>query len=162
MRNQKFGIILLAILAVLASTALLAAQGRPMFHKRVHGPGGDGMAGHLAERLDLNEGQRASLKTFVEQLHAEIEPIREQTRALHEEILKELESGNPNATAIGERVIAAHANREKMKAAHDAFKERLGTILDAEQKEKLEEMHERMHMRHFGEGGPGMHFGFGH
>jgi Spy/CpxP family protein refolding chaperone len=161
MRTKKFGIILLAVLAVLASTALLAAQHGPMVHKRMHGPGEEGMADHLAERLDLNEQQRASLKTFVEQLHAEIEPFREQTRTLHEEIQKELESGSPNATAIGERVIAAHANREKMRAAHDAFKARLGSILDEEQKKELQEMHERMHIRHFGDG-PGMHFGFRH
>jgi hypothetical protein len=161
MRTKKFGIILLAILAVLASTALLAAQHGPRFHKRVIGSDGEGMADHLAERLDLNEEQKASLKTFVEQFHNEIAPIREQNRALHEEIQKELEAGNPNATAIGERVIAAHANREKMKAAHDAFKERLGSILNEEQKKDLEEMHERMHMRHV-EGGHGMHFGFRH
>lgn len=160
MRTKKFGIILLAILAVLASTALLASQHGPMFHKRMHGPGGEGMADMLAERLNLNEEQKASLKTFVEQLHTEIAPVREQTRTLHEEILKELESGSPNATAIGERVIAAHANRETMKTAHDAFKERLGSILNEEQKKDLEEMHER-HMRH-DMGGPGMHFGFRH
>lgn len=161
MRNKKSGIILVAILAVLASTALLAAQGRPMFHKRVHGFGGEAMADHLAERLNLSDEQKASFRTFLEQLHAEIEPIRDQNRALHEEIEKELESGRPNATAIGERVIAAHANREKMKTAHEAFKERLGSILNEEQKKDLEKMHERMHMRHE-MGGPGMHFGFGH
>jgi periplasmic protein CpxP/Spy len=158
MRTNKFGIILLSTLALLASTVVLAQRG-PMFHK-VHGPGGGtGMADHLAERLDLNEGQKASLKTFLEQLHNEIAPLGEQTRTLHEEIKKELESGSPDATAIGERVIAAHAVHEKMKAAHDAFKEKLGAILDEEQKKELQEMHDRMHTRHFG---PGMHFGFGH
>jgi hypothetical protein len=156
MRTNKFGIILLSTLALLASTAVLAEHG-PI--KRMHGPGGEGMADHLAERLDLNEGQKASLKTFLEQLHKEIAPLGEQTRTLHEEIKKELESGSPDATAIGERVIAAHAVHEKMKAAHDAFKEKLGTILDEEQKKELQEMHDRMHTRHFG---PGMHFGFGH
>lgn len=160
MRTKKFSIILLAALAVLASTALLAQHG-PMFHKRVlHGPGGEGMADHLAERLDLNEEQKASLKTFLEQLHNEIAPLGEQTRSLHEEIQKELASGSPNATAIGERVIAAHAIHEKMKTVHDGFKEKLGSILDEEQKKELEEMHEKMHMRH--EGGHGMHFGFRH
>lgn len=160
MRTKKFGIILLAALAVLVSTAVFAQHG-PVFHKRMHGPGGEGMAGVLAERLNLNEEQKASVKTFTEQLHSEIAPLGEQTRTLHEEIQKELASGNPNATAIGERVIAAHAIREKMKAAHDAFKERLVSILDEEQKKKAEEMHERMHIRHE-MGGPGMHFGFGH
>jgi Spy/CpxP family protein refolding chaperone len=159
MRTKKFGITLLAALAVLASTAVLAEHG-PMVHKRMHGPGGEGMVDHLAERLNLNEEQKASAKTFVEQFHNEIAPLGEQTRTLHEEIQKELASGNPNATAIGERVIAAHAIHEKMKAAHDAFKEKLGSILDEEQKKKAEEMQERMHIRH--EGGPGMHFGFRH
>lgn len=157
MRTKKFGILLLSTLAVLASTAVLAQRG-PMFHK-VHGPGGTGMADHLAERLGLDEGQKASLKTFLEQLHDEIAPLGEQTRTLHEEIKKELEAESPDATAIGERVIAAHAVHEKMKVAHDAFKEKLGTILDEEQKKELQEMHDRMHIRHFG---PGMHFGFGH
>ncbi|HYO12179.1 MAG TPA: Spy/CpxP family protein refolding chaperone [Thermoanaerobaculia bacterium] len=161
MRSKQFGIILLAALAVLTSTVVLAQQG-PMFFKKVHGRGGEGMAEVMAERLALNEEQRASLKTFVEQLHAEIEPLREQVRTLHEENRKELESGSPNATAIGEREIAAHAIRQKMRAAHDAFKERLGTILDEEQKEKLGEMHERMHFRRFEINGPGMHFEFEH
>lgn len=161
MRTKNFGIVLLAALAVLASTVLLAAQHGPMVHKRMHGPGGEGMADHLAERLNLNEEQKASLKTFVEQLHNEIAPFREQNRTLHEEIQKELESARPNATTIGERVIAAHSNRERMRASHEAFKERLGSILNEEQRKDLEEMHERMHMRHE-MGGHGMHFGFGH
>jgi Spy/CpxP family protein refolding chaperone len=160
MRTKKFGIVLLSVLAVLASTVVLAQHG-PVFHK-MRGPGGTGMVETLAERLDLNEEQRSSLKTFVEQLHNEVAPLREQTRTLHEEIQKELDSSSPNATAIGERVIAAHQIRERMKASHEAFKEKLGTILDEEQRKQLEEMHERMHTRRFEIGGPGMRFGFDH
>jgi Spy/CpxP family protein refolding chaperone len=131
-----------------------------MFRK-MHGPGGKAGAEFLAEHLDLNAQQKESLEKLLADLEKEAAPLMEEARTLHTEIHQALEAGNPDATAIGEKVIAMHALHTRAKAAHDVFKEKLGAILTEEQRKELQEMHERMHMRHF-EGGPGMHFGFGH
>lgn len=156
-RNRVF--VLLMTLAVLTATALLAQHG-PMFRK-MHGP--EGMkagAEFLAEHLGLNAQQKESLDKLLADLEKEATPLMEEAKTLHTEIHQALEAGNPDATAIGEKVIAMHALHTRAKAAHDVFKEKLGAILTEEQRKELEEMH-KMHTRHK-EGGPWMHFGFGH
>ena len=102
----------------------------------------DMMEAHFAA-LGLTEDQKTQAKQLHEELRAKAEPLMEQVREQHEAVETMLESANPDPTAVGRQVIAAHQTREQLKALHEDFKTRFTALLTAEQKEKLEQFHER-------------------
>jgi Spy/CpxP family protein refolding chaperone len=148
--TMKWTVLAVALLA--ASGAGVAAQQQM---KMRHG-GAAGMPpgprhAHLEAMLDLTDAQKASLKAVHEEQRQAAEPVFEELRGLHEAIEQALESGAPDATAIGEKTIAAHAARKRLEQLHAAGREKLVALLTDEQREKFEAF-EKQH----GEmGGPG-------
>ncbi|HEX6899340.1 MAG TPA: Spy/CpxP family protein refolding chaperone [Thermoanaerobaculia bacterium] len=156
--------ILIGICALLVLAAVALAQHHPgggphgmkMKMRGDHGKmHGEMMEAHFAA-LGLTEDQKAQAKQLHEELRAKAEPLMDQVRGHHEELQTLLDGANPDPATVGNHVIAAHKTREQLKALHDDFKTRFTALLTAEQKEKLEQFHER-------HGDPGDHFrGFGH
>ena len=154
-------------IAVPAFAALLLGAGLVAW---AHGPGGPGkmhggMHGmhaehmeHMARALELTDEQKAAAKKIHAEVFAKAKPLMEQSEKQWQEIHDMLESGSTDATAIGQRMIAAHASREELKALHEDAMAKFSALLNAEQLEKLnkfKEMHER-------EGGRGHGHGPGH
>ncbi len=151
-------ILTLALCAVLmlGATVLLA---QPGFHHR-GGPGKGGHADFLARALDLTDEQKAAAKEIHEEAEAKAETTREQHREQMEEIRAFLDGTNPDATQIGQKMIAAHATRQQLKALHQEAMTKLSALLNAEQLEKFKGFQEKLQERHhgpegFGHRGPG-------
>ena len=112
-----------------------------------HIRGGIWQSEHLARMLDLTAEQRTAAKALSEDFAAQAEPLwtsaREQRRQVHEMI----EGANPNATAIGERMIAVHQVHQQLKALHESFDAKFSALLDADQREDFEEMRESRKLR---------------
>jgi Spy/CpxP family protein refolding chaperone len=151
-----------AVLLVGAALAL-HAQGPGSVH-RMGGHGGHmgamggadhmkGMVEHISKALDLTDAQKAAAKKIHEEIAAKAEPLMEQRHKLMEEVHALLEGANPDATEIGQKMIASHAVGEQLKALHEEAMTKFSTVLNADQLEKLKKMHE-MHESHEGFGGP--------
>ena len=110
------------------------------------GPGGPGFGGpemmleHMADHLDLDDTQRATVQNILEAARPEFQALREQARA-NREALRTLDAGDPavNDIAISNGELAtqgtllAHRVRNEVRA-----------VLTDEQIEKLERSRERM------------------
>ena len=104
--------------------------------------------GRLAAYLELTDEQIAAAKTIFEDARAAAQPIHEAQRALHEELGALLDGDSPDPTEVGNLVLEIHANREQVKAIHDAAFEDFKALLTAEQLAKLEKLQDVR--RHFG------------
>ena len=110
------------------------------------GPGGFGLGGpemmleHMADHLDMDDTQRATVRNILEAARPEFQAIREQARA-NREALRALDSGDPavNDIAISNGELAtqgtllAHRVRNEVRA-----------VLTDEQIEKLERTRDRI------------------
>ena len=139
-------------LGALVFGAALAAAGHGDHGTRMrvrHGDhhGGIWQSEHLARMLDLTAEQRSAAKELSDDFAAQAEPLwtsaRDQRRQAHEL----LEGANPDATAIGQRMIAAHQIHQQLKALHDSFDAKFSALLDAEQREDFEKMREMRKLR---------------
>lgn len=145
-----------ACAALLVAGALLA---QPHGHMMGHGmdkSGAAGMAGmeeHLASALNLTDAQKASAKQLHQELWAKAQPLMTKMRQQHDELKALLDGGHPDATEIGQKVIAAHDTRAQLKALHEEFANRFSAQLTADQKVKFQEMRQRF--EHGTGGGPG-------
>jgi|SRR6185295_1129846 len=144
--------------ALLLAAALVAGAQEPRLHHRMGAP--DDMARHeefMAKALDLTEAQQAAAKKIHEDVAAKAKPLMEQQGQQWEQIHALLDSDNPDATELGQRMIAAHATGQQLKALHEDAMAKFKTLLNADQVEKLEKF-EAMHREHEGSGfrrGPG-------
>lgn len=138
---------LAAVTAVVASTVAVA---------REHGPGHGGFRGHgergsaammqrhleyMADELELTTEQREAARKLHADSSERAEALHEQMRAAHDEVETLLDSPNPDPTALGQKMIAARAARNEMKALHEELFGQFRALLDAEQQKKLDEMH---------------------
>jgi Spy/CpxP family protein refolding chaperone len=142
--------ILTSACAVLLLAGAALAQG--------HGAARTGMVNHLASALSLTEAQKATATELEKALQTAAAPLLQQSRQQWAEIRALLDGANPDATEIGEKMIAAHATQTQIKALHDQFDAKLATILSAEQKAKLGELQQMRRGReldHPGPPGPG-------
>lgn len=134
--------------ALLAMTGGVLAAGQGFHRSGGHGHAGSGPgfeehARHMAEALGLSEEQRAAGRALHQEIAAAAEPLMEEKRRYHEEILGLLAADRPDATAIGERVIAAHAAKQRLRQLHESGMERFKALLTDEQKERLSELRQR-------------------
>ena len=159
---KKF-VLALSALLLLGAAGVFAAQG-------IHGRGGhDGgrgfhkrgeishqMGEHIAKALDLTESQKTAARQLHQEAADKVKPLREQHREQMAEVHELLDTANPDPTVVGQKMIAAHATRDQIKAVHEETMARFSTLLNAEQKAKLAELHERFEDHHgFDHDGPG-------
>lgn len=146
---KTFSAVLLAAIPTLALSASALADfgGGP---RGGFGPGGLGLGGpemmlermaeHIADRLDLDDTQRATVRNVLEAARPEFRALREQARA-NREALRALDAGDPavNDIAVSNGELAtrgtllAHRVRNEVRA-----------VLTEEQLEKFERVRDRM------------------
>ena len=108
------------------------------------GPGFGGpelMLEHMADHLDLDDAQRASVQNILEAARPEFQSLREQARA-NREALRDLDPNDPSVNDIAisngelatQGTLLAHRVRNEVRA-----------VLTDEQLEKLERVRDRMH-----------------
>jgi Spy/CpxP family protein refolding chaperone len=106
----------------------------------------------LAQELGLTDEQKASFETLREQHRNEMQPLWDESRALHEKLQAALKAENPDPQAVGEATIAVEQHRKTVEAAQKAFHEKLSAQLTPEQKAKFDALAERHGMGHRGPG----------
>lgn len=91
----------------------------------------------IVEYLDLTQEQQDSWKVLRDQHQDEMKALREEGRGLRTRLEESLEADEPDAV-VGVAAKEAHAHRQHMKQAREAFEGQLKSVLTPEQKEKLE------------------------
>jgi Spy/CpxP family protein refolding chaperone len=76
---------------------------------------------------------------------AKAQPLMEKSRQQRDEIKALLDGDNPDATEIGQAMIASHATKEQLKALHEEAMAKFSALLNAEQLEKLKNLKEMHH-----------------
>jgi len=76
-------------------------------------------------------------------MRAQAAPLMQQSRQQRAELRTLLQSADPDAAQVGEKVLAAHATRAQIKALHDDFDAKLKGILTADQQAKLGQLQQR-------------------
>jgi Spy/CpxP family protein refolding chaperone len=143
--KKPFGIVMLGLTLAAGGVGLAGEHGRG-------GDRGARRAERLANELDLTEAQRASWQAMREQHEAEMQPLRDEGRALHEKLRAAMKAENPDPQAVGEATIALERHRQAVEAARKAFRDKLATQLTPEQKAKFDSLAER-HRSHRGPDG---------
>jgi Spy/CpxP family protein refolding chaperone len=130
------------ILSVTALAAGVLVTGVVLATAGPQGPGrqgrGEERLQRMTEFLGLTEEQQAAWKSLQEQQKAEMQPLMEEGRELHERLRAATEAENPDPAAVGAATLALKQHREKAKAAHEAFTQKLTGTLTPEQKTKFE------------------------
>ena len=151
MKKRILGVTALVV-GVLGAGVLMAAG--PQDPAR-QGRGQDGRFQRMAEYLGLTEEQQATWKSLQEQHRAEMEPLRQGGRELHERLKAATEAENPDSTAVGAATLALKQHREKARADQKALTEKLTGTLTPEQKTKFDAFkasHPGGHGKHGGKG----------
>ncbi|WP_158681510.1 Spy/CpxP family protein refolding chaperone [Microbulbifer pacificus] len=120
-----------------------------------HGPRGHHMGGfdkermfeHLADELDLTEGQKAQLKANREAGKEARKADREAMREVHKQLREAIESGADQATLDSLGAKLGQLEVKKMQRMQEK-REQFESILTPEQKAKLEELKSERKERH--------------
>jgi Spy/CpxP family protein refolding chaperone len=147
--KRAFGVVTIGLMLAAGGVGLVAAAEGQRGSER-GGRRGD----WLAQALGLTEEQKASFQAMREQHESEMQPLRDQARALHEKLRAALETESPDAQAVGEATIALHQHRKAVETAQKAFHDKLAAQLTPEQKAKFDALAQRHEMggRGFGRG----------
>jgi periplasmic protein CpxP/Spy len=115
------------------------------FGRHGGGPGflGDRGAARLARHLELTDEQRTEARAIHQAARDAVRPIVEESRTLRGELRGLLEQSAPSATAVGEKAIALHANRDEVRAVFAGAKADFEALLTPAQLDKLRTLEER-------------------
>ena len=94
----------------------------------------------LADYLDLTDSQRDSARKLFAGQRDKVRPIYEQQRELRGRLDDLLDDANASDASIGQLVKQLRANRESLKTARQGLHDQLASLLDANQKAKLEQL----------------------
>jgi Spy/CpxP family protein refolding chaperone len=98
--------------------------------------------GCMIEFLDLTEEQTAAWESFQQNLHAEMQVFKDEMRGIREDIRAELDSDSPDATALGELMIASHAIGLELREMRQSAGDEFASLLTDDQREKFETVNE--------------------
>jgi Spy/CpxP family protein refolding chaperone len=134
------------------------AQGMHMRHggPGMHGGGMDRHFEYMADELDLTAAQKEAAQKLHQAMREQADAVFTQERAIHEAMGELLDAANPDAAAIGQKVIEAHALRGRLKTLHETTHQEFKALLNAEQVKKFEQL-ESERPRFRGMGGPCMY-----
>src|SRR5690349_14988746 len=112
--------------------------------ERMQGPMPQGRQGRgqrferLKTYLALTDAQVTQMRDLVRAHHDAVAPLREQMRDKREAIRAALDLAEPNATTVGQLVIAEHGLRTQVKTLNKKLNDDFVAILTPEQKTKFE------------------------
>jgi Spy/CpxP family protein refolding chaperone len=143
MKKSILRLTTLLIATALAATggSALADGGAPPCAHHGHAMSPSEHLDRLTPILGLSAAQQAAAKKMARELTARTEPLTRQAGAQHDEMRALLESSSPDATRIGQKMIAIHAIHEQLEAIHRQELARFEGLLDAGQRAKLAKLH---------------------
>ncbi len=110
--------------------------------------------------LELTDEQSDAAQAIREEIRSTVEPIRDEMRALREQLEVAFDSGAPDATEVGQLAIDMHDHRQQLRTIRRDAESQFSALLSAEQLEKwgnFKELRRRGGKRHHR--GPGERFG---
>lgn len=144
--------------AIALSAMFALAQG-----PRAGGPGGPGMRGHAAfggggefgqfmnpmmdRLLDLTDAQKEAIRTEMEATKAATQPLREELRAVHQQIGEAVKSGASDSVLDGLADQVGNLSGDVLAISLKSRAKIYNTILTAEQRTKLGEIQSDMQSR---------------
>ena len=128
----------LAAVAFAAMTLSAFADDRPTIDRAGRAGGGHGLMKlrKCLSSVDLPTDQQAAVQTIVAAAQAGIKTAAETVRADHVQLQKDLTSG-ADKSVVGQDMINAHADREKLRAAVDAVRDQILAKLNTDQQASL-------------------------
>lgn len=138
MTLRKLTLIGLTVALIMITPMSLMAQG----NGNGNGGNGNGGGGILAEilpppgYLKLTDEQKDSVRGLAEGLRTNLMPIREDQRALEQELRDALNADSPDATSVGQLTLDVRALAQQSRGEITAFGADFREILDDEQQVK--------------------------
>jgi len=114
------------------------------------GPQAGGPFGNLrfvATFLDLTEEQQQQGRALRQRLREDSAALREEVRGLRRQLRAELEEETPDATRVGELMIATHGQRKQLRALREQALADFEALLTAEQLEKFQDLRQALQER---------------
>lgn len=153
-----------AIVFTLCLAATLRAQGPggrgpdgPPPGDRPHGHGRMRGGPPLDRLLDLNETQKATFESLHKEHREAVRGVLEEQKKLGDELRQALDAARPDASSVGQKMIAMQVVRKKLEASREQLEKSLEGILDETQKQKLQMLREMHKDRRPGGPRPGGH-----
>jgi protein CpxP len=153
MRNRIFVVTSIVALIIGATIFALGKSDAVMGHFQHRGGPrhsfGPEMVDHIAKELNLNEGQKAQIKTLLEAGHTTMAPLQQKMDDVH----KQLELAMANGQFDEAQVRALATQQAQLMAEriveHERMKSKIYSLLTPEQRAKASEMHKghRQHLR---------------
>ena len=145
---KMYTVMLLAVVSTLAlSTSANAEFGggpRGLFGPGAGFPGPGMMFEHIAEHLDLDETQRASVQNILEAARPELEALREQARSNREALMALDASDAAYSTEVNDIAISNGQLATEGTLLATRIRGEINAVLTDEQREKLARGKERM------------------
>ncbi|NOZ93997.1 MAG: periplasmic heavy metal sensor [Acidobacteria bacterium] len=91
----------------------------------------------VVQFLQLSEDQAAQWDTLMADRQATVEPLREQLRAVEQQLMDLLGQPDPDPAAVGALTIQGHDLREQIRAANEVYRQGFEALLDETQAGKL-------------------------
>jgi len=101
------------------------------------GPGGPGMA-CLMDYLELTDDQIAAWDDIQAEIHGTVEGKMSDLMAIREQIRSELDGDSPDATTLGELLIASHQLEQELRSVRETGHDELAGLLTDAQREKFD------------------------
>ena len=100
----------------------------------------------LARYLRLTPEQVVQQRQLVQALRADLDPLREQRRALREDLRAALDGGSPDACAVGAIVVDLSELRGQIRAELEEFDDAFSAILTPPQLARYEALKEAVRL----------------
>lgn len=97
----------------------------------------------LAAELELTAEQREAFRALRHDFEDALAPLLEHERERIQEVRTLLDRDDPDPYEVGKLTIEAHQGRLRIEALHVALREKLRSLLDAEQLERWQELESR-------------------
>jgi Spy/CpxP family protein refolding chaperone len=127
--------------AIIVSIAFLLATAAAHHAVAQPHPGGAEMRQHVTaaeQYLNLSDAQKASWEAALSDLESTSTAVMAKAHTAQKQLNEALSAASPDACAIGNLAIQAHAAMDQMKAAHESLIMKLGSYLTPDQKGKFD------------------------
>ena len=101
----------------------------------------------VVRALQLTEEQVAQWDTLMADRRATVQPLREQLRAIEEQLRDLLGQPEPDPAAVGALVVQGHDLREQIRAADEVYRQGFEDLLDETQAGKLRFIRRAAHVQ---------------
>jgi|GEM_PF-3687861 Spy/CpxP family protein refolding chaperone len=146
-------VIVVTVAILLATAAVHLAIAQPH-------PGGAEMRQHITaaeQYLNLTDAQKASWEAALSDVESQNATTMAKARTAQKQLNEALSAASPDACAIGNLAIQAHAAMDQLKTAHETLVNKLGSYLTPDQKAKFDAYVAAAMAQHREPGPPPMH-----